>query len=41
MLEELYEYMSSLQNFEKESLMNEEPEIMQRRAAAKQVTLPY
>jgi hypothetical protein len=43
MLEELYGYMSGLQAFEKETLMDEEPETMQRRAAIKQVgmlTLP-
>ena len=38
MLEELYGHMSGLQSFEKETLLDEEPEIMQRRAAVKQVT---
>ena len=37
MLEELYSHMSGLQSFEKETLLDEEPEIMQRRAAVKQV----
>lgn len=37
MLEELYAHMSSLQSFEKENLMDEEPELMQKRAAIKQV----
>lgn len=37
MLEELYGHMSGLQSFEKETLLDEEPEIMQRRAAVKQV----
>ena len=40
MLEELYGHMSGLQSFEKETLMDEEPEIKQRRAAVKQV-VPY
>ena len=39
MLEELYGHMSGLQSFEKETLLDEEPEIMQRRAAVKQVSL--
>ncbi len=37
MLEELYDHMQGLQSFERETLMDEEPEIMQRRAAIKQV----
>ncbi len=40
MLEELYGHMSGLQSFEKETLLDEEPEIMQRRAAVKQVLHP-
>ena len=38
MLEELYGHMSGLQPFEKETLMDEEPDIKQRRAAIKQVS---
>ena len=37
MLEELYGHMTSLQSIEQETLLNEDPEIMQRRAAIKQV----
>lgn len=38
MLEELYSHMSGLQSFEKETLMDEEPDVKQRRAAIKQVS---
>lgn len=37
MLEELYGHMTGLQQMEKDAMMDEEPEIMQRRAAIKQV----
>jgi len=37
MLEELYGYMQGLQSFERDTLLDEEPETMQRRAAIKQV----
>lgn len=36
LLEELYAYMTNLSSIEQETLLDEEPDIMQRRAAIKQ-----
>ncbi len=39
LLEQLYAHMSDLQSFEAESLLDEDPDLLQRRAATKQAFL--
>ena len=39
LLEQLYAHMTDLQRFEAESLLDEDPDLLQRRAATKQALL--